>query len=179
MGFLRFIENSPYRRIKKKGWWTGLLAAVLFLTSFRYALNPAFGTPAEERHVPALAQTFQFLTEKPDTKAIVQDSKAFLYYADRYGWAMSLSTNYEIQYHRFAEWEKLPPDQQEAWRSALKDAVSYVEYLRTYQGATHFVVTNHQNFERFPQFKDHLIAHYPVLYEEKRKGIIFNLIEKS
>lgn len=65
-----------------------LLAAVVF--SLRYAVKPAFVTPAEDRAVPAAARTLQqYAAGHEPVVAVHGTSLDLLYYCDRSGWAIS------------------------------------------------------------------------------------------
>lgn len=148
-----------------------------FLISMRYAYNPAFKTTDEDRHIPEIGRQLRSLTEKSNSRIIMQASHTLLYYADRYGWS-SFPINpgdAAPTYYKYTNLEKLPPEQRQKYLSALRDEIAALEYLREYEGATHFVASNLEEFHRNKRFSEYMYASYPLIYQQKGVCLVFSL----
>ena len=142
----------------------------------RYALNPAFRTPREDKNILLMAERVKELTHKEKSRIIVQGTHALLYYADRYGWPFSFERGDDISpYYRLMNWEKLPKDKWERRNEAFKTPIGTVRYLREEEGATHFVVSEREIFHREKSFSDYMYKTCQVIYQDEGIGIIFSL----
>lgn len=163
----------------RKRFYTLFISAFLalsFLVSMRYAFHPAFKTPEEDRNLLYIAQRVKDFTSKSSDKIITQGTLNLLYYADRLGWDMAVGKRQQISdYEQFTNWWKLPEEQREKRREALKDDLLMLEYLRKYEGATHFVVTNPKGFYDYQEFARHMQTRYKLLEEQTGVYMIFKL----
>jgi len=169
-----FVRN---RRLQRQ--FLICFLAISFLMSLRYALHPAFKTPQEDQNIIPMAEEFKKRTVKNQTRVIVQGHHSFLYYADRYGWPFSTFRAGETQeYMKYGNWRKLPEKQWQTRQIAFRHPVTALEYLREYEGATHFVVVDPQTFTQARELSEHLNKHYRAVYHDPAKGSIFDLTVK-
>jgi hypothetical protein len=175
-GFLAVAENwQGSRQALSRS--VAFFVVIACLVSFRYALYPAFRTPERERGTLKLAGALRQVTEKGRDRAVVQGTRTILYYADRYGWhAFPLRPGKEgLFYHQMANWQNLPPDQWQKYAESLTDPIKHLEYLREYEGATHFVVSDPEAVARVPNFAEYLAKNYSAIFREEGVGTIFLL----
>lgn len=175
-GFWKLVDPiwQDRKRLYK---WVGSFLVVSFLVSMRYALHPAFKTPASEAHMLRVAKKLGEVTEKSKSRIIVQGTRTVLYYADRYGWAaFSVKRGFELSdYYKLTNWQNLTPEKRQLQNEAMKDPVSYLEYLRNEEGATHLVITSPSGFYQNENFAQYVHKKYPLVYQEKDACLIFSL----
>jgi len=174
--FMDLMNIIRVKRDKIVGGFTVFFILISFIVSMRYAAHPAFKSTEEDRAIPQIANNLKEITDKEKDKLITQGTINLLYYADRYGWPFVIERNGEVSdYYKYTNWEKLSEEQRSIRNEALKSPISNLEYLRRYDGATHFVVTNPKEFYRHPDFAKHLQKNYKIIREEKGFFILFNL----
>ncbi len=175
LAFLEFTRSiAENKRFYK--FFVGAFLTLSFLVSMRYAFHPAFKTPEEDRNLILIAQRVKDLTAKASDKIITQGTLNLLYYADRFGWDMAVGKRQEVSdYEQFTNWWKLPEEQRKKRTEALKDDLLMLEYLRKYEGATHFVVTNPKGFFDYKEFADHIQTRYKLLEEKPGVYMIFKI----
>ncbi len=162
-------------------WVTPVFLALSFVISVRYAAHPAFKTPTAERSTLSVARKLAELTDKSKSRVIVQGTRTYLYYADRYGWNAFVTEKIEelADYYRLTNWQNLSPEEWKQRNEARKDPMLYLEYLRGQEKATHFLVTDTEKFYGNSQFAEYVRKRYPLLYEEKGACLIFQLAKSS
>lgn len=178
-GFLHVYDHLDLKGFSRK------LALVFFITvsfalSMRYALHPAFKTTEEDRHILELSAKVRELTGKNDSRLIVQGTHTLLYYADRYGYPFVIQPSPEISdYYRYMNWQKLSEEKWRARNEALKNPVTYLEYLRKEDQATHFIVTFPAEFFRQKEFSDYVLGKYKAIFADPHVGYVFELNPKQ
>lgn len=153
-----------------------LLIVLTTALSLRYSLHPSFKTSEEDRHLIEIAAQVSKQTEKHSSRLLVQGSHPVLYYADRYGWPLSLKTYEQApDYYLHTNWEKLPEAQRLERNQAIKNPISNLEYHRKVEGATHLLILNPQDFYSHREFSDYILGHYPAVSQEEGIYLLFDL----
>lgn len=176
LGFDLLMKSLPQGKRTQRIALAGFLS-LAFLLSMRYAAHPAFKTPEGERHTLAIAKKLAEVTDKEKSRVVVQGTRTFLYYADRYGWnSFSVEKTSEVpDYYRLTNWQNLSPEEWERRNQALKEPALYLEYLKEGEGATHFLVTDPAKFYENADFSSRVHQRYQLLYEAKDVCLIFEL----
>ena len=176
LGFEELSRKIAAPGLRKK---TGFFfLAVVFLFSMRYSLHPAFKTSEADRFVIPIAAELQKLTQKNNSRIVVQGTHALLYYADRYGWPFTvIKTGTVSDYYTGMNWEKLPEEQWNRRNEAFKDPVTTLEYLRTAEGATHFIETNPAELKQNADFSTYLDSHFRRIANAENAWAIYDLKE--
>jgi len=82
--------RTVWDRLRPGRMAVGVILSVGLLLSLRYAVKPAFVTPAEDRAVPAAARAVQLYAAEDEPVVTVHGTSLdLLYYCDRPGWAIS------------------------------------------------------------------------------------------
>lgn len=143
------------------------LALFIFVlgTSMRYAWNPAFVTPLEDRAVVRAGKMVQKLTPK-EAKVIAAHGTSwdFLYYCDRYGW--------EFEINR----EELASQLKDNSLNKYPDPISWLEKLRR-EGAEYFATVDMEKLNRHKNFKNYLYSNYKLILKDE-EFVIFDLRRK-
>lgn len=179
--FFHFYDSWK-EPLKRRKVFLATFLLTVFLVSLRYAANPAFKTPREEKNILFMAEELKKLTQKSEARVVTQAHHGFLYYADRYGWSFNAVYGFgekEEAHLKYGNWRKLPEEEWRARRLASKDPIAALEYFRKYEKATHFVVVDPQALARTPEFASYLNQHYRLIYQDADKGSIFNLSQKQ
>jgi hypothetical protein len=173
-GALRILAAFPAKSKKKL---IGYFVLLGFLVSARYSLHPAFVTPAVELNIPRIGALIQTMTE-PDERIVVQGTHSLLYYAKRYGWALTVSKpKGEISdYLKSVNWEKLPPAVWEQKKKAFETPQTALEFLRSADGARYLVITNLEEFYAAGEFSNFVNTAYQLIHQEKGVCLIYKLV---
>ncbi len=173
-GFEPFLIS--YKEKPKLGKiFTGFFLIIVLLVSLRFAAHPAFKTPDRESRFPQIAAGVRGMTDRAQSKIIVQGNHTLLYYADRFGWGLEVKKKGLIEaYHEYM----LPREEWLKRKEAFKDPRTALEYLRQ-EGATHFVVSDPMEFEEAQEFSAYMRNLYPVLEEKKGGFVIFDLTARK
>jgi len=169
---LKIVDHFP--KTSARNLYIGSFVVLSFFSSMRYALHPAFKTPAEDAHLLEIAGRVHKVTD-PNSRIAVQGTHPLLYYADRYGWPLSLNVSKTSDYYLQTNWEKLPETQWRERNEAFKKPSTILNYLIRYEGATHFAMINPSDFEAHPDFAAYVRNHFAVIDEIPNCYSLFDL----
>lgn len=174
-GFYRLV-SSLKENLQNQKRFIFFFLVISFMVSSRYALNPAFKTSKKEKQFLEIARQVKSITDRQKSRVIVQGTHTLLYYSDRMGWGFDINQRSDISdYYKYMNWQKLPPDLWKFRNEALKDPRKTLEYLRKYEGATHFVVVDPEEFQKASDFASYMSAHFRIALEKKGEYVIFDL----
>ncbi len=154
-----------------------VLLLLYFLISARYFMHPIFKYPDSKQQIQMITQAIEKNTQPNDLLVVAANEPAIMhYYADRAGWTMELNhIGRELMpYLKNPRFSKIDPAEIERYEKAMKDPVSWLEYLRE-KGASYFLAPRKEELTRVPNLLNYLLTHYSKLSPDTDDFFLFNL----